>query len=287
GSSQATGHSYPASRQAGDRGGAGAPQAVAGLTFPYGGCGKGGFHGGRRATRRPQDAFEAGSCCSCVTGPYVYGPATLRDRGTRWPGRPRSCQAPVLGGPALAIGAFSKNNRTVLAFIKAAPGIANYNHLRLATSSAVHQALASGQPAAATIAALPGELSRSCRTVTTLMGRHQRSPKYGRKHNMTVLRLRGLVPLASLAAALTLALAACGSSSTSRTPSAPRRSAKPPGSATSRNIVWWASPITTSTPDPRTVLINDFEKVYPNIHVTLRSAPTDTDTNRASLITQI
>src|SRR5215468_2697887 len=32
------------------------------------------------------------------------------------------------------------------------------HHLRLATSSAVHQALASGQPAAATIAALPGEL---------------------------------------------------------------------------------------------------------------------------------
>jgi len=88
----------------------------------------------------------------------VYGPATLRDRGTTWPGRPRCCQAPVLGGPALAIGAFSKNKRTVLAFSKAAPGIANYNHLRLATSSAVHQALASGQPAAATIAALPGEL---------------------------------------------------------------------------------------------------------------------------------
>src|SRR5215471_18156280 len=119
------------------------------------------------------------------------------------------------------------------------------------------------------------------------MGRHQRSPKYGRKHNMTVLRLRGLVPLASLAAALTLALAACGSSSTSSTPSSSGGSAKPPGSATSGNIVWWASPITTSAPDPRTVLINDFEKVYPNIHVTLRSAPTDTDTNRASLITQI
>src|SRR5262249_40006748 len=119
------------------------------------------------------------------------------------------------------------------------------------------------------------------------MGRHQRSPKYGRKHNMTVLRLRGLVPLASLAAALTLALAACGSSSTSSTPSSSGGSAKPPGSATSGNIVWWASPITTSAPDPRTVLINHFENVSPHIHGTLGSAPTDTDTNRASLITQI
>ena len=35
------------------------------------------------------------------------------------------------------------------------PEIANANHLRLAISSAVHQALAIGQPAAATIAALP------------------------------------------------------------------------------------------------------------------------------------
>jgi multiple sugar transport system substrate-binding protein len=35
------------------------------------------------------------------------------------------------------------------------------------------------------------------------------------------------------------------------------------------------------------VLIANFEKAYPNIHVTLQSAPTDTDTNRASLITTI
>jgi multiple sugar transport system substrate-binding protein len=35
------------------------------------------------------------------------------------------------------------------------------------------------------------------------------------------------------------------------------------------------------------VLINAFEKQYPNIHVTLVSASTDTDTNRATLATQI
>jgi len=104
---------------------------------------------------------------------------------------------------------------------------------------------------------------------------------------MTALKPRGLASLASLAAALTLALAACGSSSTTSPSSSSGGSAKPPGSANSGNIVWWASPITTSAPDPRTVLINAFEKAHPRIHVTLRSAPTDTDTNRASLITQI
>jgi multiple sugar transport system substrate-binding protein len=37
----------------------------------------------------------------------------------------------------------------------------------------------------------------------------------------------------------------------------------------------------------RQVLINAFEKQYPNIHVTLTSAPTSTDTNRATLTTDI
>ena len=35
------------------------------------------------------------------------------------------------------------------------------------------------------------------------------------------------------------------------------------------------------------MLINAFEKQYPNIHVTLVPAPTDTDTNRATLATEI
>ncbi|HEX6525096.1 MAG TPA: ABC transporter substrate-binding protein [Streptosporangiaceae bacterium] len=91
-----------------------------------------------------------------------------------------------------------------------------------------------------------------------------------------------------MASALTLA--ACGSSGSSSTSTGAAGSSatsSASGSATSGSITWWASPITTSTPDPRTVLISAFEKAYPNIHVSLQSAPTDTDTNRASLITTI
>jgi multiple sugar transport system substrate-binding protein len=95
---------------------------------------------------------------------------------------------------------------------------------------------------------------------------------------------------ATLGLASALALAAC-SSSTTTTPSSGATSAgatsAPAGTATSGNITWWASPITTTSPDPRAVLISAFEKAYPNIKVSLQSAPTDTDTNRASLITTI
>ena len=81
-----------------------------------------------------------------------------------------------------------------------------------------------------------------------------------------------------------LAAAACsGGSGGSGSASAPPAS----GSATSGNITWWASPITTTSPDPRMVLISAFEKAYPKIHVKLQSAPTDTDTNRTGLITTI
>ena len=105
---------------------------------------------------------------------------------------------------------------------------------------------------------------------------------------------------AALAAAGVLALAACGSSGGSSTSTsglgsstgsstavaAPTSSAS--GSATSGSIVWSASPLTgTGANDARTVLINAFEKQYPNIHVSLVSAPTDTDTNRATLATEI
>src|SRR6202451_2322093 len=108
---------------------------------------------------------------------------------------------------------------------------------------------------------------------------------------------------AALAAAGVLALAACGSSggsssstrpgalgggsrSASTAVSSPTSSAS--GSATSGSIVWSASPLSgTGSNDARTVLINAFEKQYPGIKVTLTSAPTDTDTNRATLATQI
>jgi len=107
---------------------------------------------------------------------------------------------------------------------------------------------------------------------------------------------------AALAAAGVLALAACGSSGgsssststgalggssgSSTAVASPTSSAT--GSATSGDIVWSASPLSgTGANDARTVLINAFEKQYPNIHVTLNSAPTDTDTNRATLATTI
>lgn len=91
---------------------------------------------------------------------------------------------------------------------------------------------------------------------------------------------RRFLLLTTLAAVFALTLAACGGSSSSG-------KGAPKGSATSGNITWWASPIVNITPDIRSYLITQFEKVYPKIHVKLISAPTDTDTNRASLITQI
>lgn len=94
---------------------------------------------------------------------------------------------------------------------------------------------------------------------------------------------RRLFLLTTLAAASALTLAACGGSSSSTSGAGAATS----GSATSGSITWWASPITNTTPEVRTVLIQAFEKAYPKIHVTLQSAPTDTDTNRASLVTTI
>ncbi|HEX2822189.1 MAG TPA: ABC transporter substrate-binding protein [Streptosporangiaceae bacterium] len=97
--------------------------------------------------------------------------------------------------------------------------------------------------------------------------------------------------LTALAGVTVLTLAACGSSSSSSassgsTPTSTSTSSV--GSTTSGSIVWSASPLTgTGANDARTVLINAFEKQYPNIHVTLVSASTDTDTNRATLATQI
>ena len=106
---------------------------------------------------------------------------------------------------------------------------------------------------------------------------------------MTIVRPRHgkrRYTLAAVGAAAVLALAACSSNTSGNGGSS---ASAPPvtGSATSGNITWWASPITTSSPDPRVVLIDAFEKAYPKIHVNLQSAPTDTDTNRASLITTI
>ena len=78
------------------------------------------------------------------------------------------------------------------------------------------------------------------------------------------------------------------SSASSSTSSPASGTSAAAGSATSGSIVWSASPITTNSHgDTRTTLITAFNKVYPNIHVTLVSAPTNTDTNRATLATEI
>src|SRR5271167_1483444 len=82
------------------------------------------------------------------------------------------------------------------------------------------------------------------------------------------------------------ASSASASSTSTSSPSSGTSAAA--GSATSGSIVWSASPITTNSfGDTRTVLITAFNKVYPNIHVTLVSAPTNTATNRATLATEI
>ena len=94
------------------------------------------------------------------------------------------------------------------------------------------------------------------------------------------------VAIAGLAAAFVAGVFALVSGgSTASAAKSPMATA--PGNATSGTITWWASPISTSGPDVRKVWIAAFEKAYPHIKVTLISAPTDTDTNRATLTTQI
>jgi multiple sugar transport system substrate-binding protein len=104
-------------------------------------------------------------------------------------------------------------------------------------------------------------------------------------------RLKGGFGLTALAGVTVLTLAACGSSGSSSSAASGGSSTAPKssiGSTTSGSIVWSASPLSgTGANDARTVLINAFEKQYPGIKVTLTSAPTDTDTNRATLATEI
>jgi multiple sugar transport system substrate-binding protein len=112
--------------------------------------------------------------------------------------------------------------------------------------------------------------------------------------------LKGWQLTAVVGAAGAVALAGCSSSgsssggtgststSTSSSTALPAGgSSSAPGNATSGSISWSASPINPGGKDVRQVLISDFEKKYPNIHVSLISAPNDTDTNRATLATQI
>jgi multiple sugar transport system substrate-binding protein len=102
-------------------------------------------------------------------------------------------------------------------------------------------------------------------------------------------RLNGRQLTVVVGVAGALALAGCGGSSGgSSGGSGGGATTSASGSATSGKIVWSASPIAgAGATDTRTVLINAFEQKYPNIHVTLTSAPTNTDTNRATLATEI
>ena len=105
----------------------------------------------------------------------------------------------------------------------------------------------------------------------------------GRQRLVRIKSRRGL-GVTAVASVAALGLAACGSSGGSSSGG----STSNLGSSTSGSIVWSASPISGSgATDTRTVLINAFEKAYPKIHVSLNSAPTNTDTYRASLATQI
>jgi len=88
---------------------------------------------------------------------------------------------------------------------------------------------------------------------------------------------RGAGAFASLAAALTVAGVAAAPSALAATRHA----------SSVTTITWWASPISTSGPDLRTTLIKAFEKADPSVHVKLETAPTNTDTNRADLVTTI
>jgi multiple sugar transport system substrate-binding protein len=88
---------------------------------------------------------------------------------------------------------------------------------------------------------------------------------------------RGGGAFASLVAALTVAGVAAAPSALAATHHAP----------STTTITWWASPISTSGPDLRQTLINAFEKANPSIRVKLQTAPTNTDTNRADLVTTI
>jgi multiple sugar transport system substrate-binding protein len=97
----------------------------------------------------------------------------------------------------------------------------------------------------------------------------------------------GGLALAAAAGAAVLAVSACGGGASGSTAGG-SPAASVATSATAGAVVWSASPLSgTGANDARTVLINAFEKQYPGIKVTLVSAPTDTDTNRATLATEI
>ena len=98
----------------------------------------------------------------------------------------------------------------------------------------------------------------------------------------------GIAGAVALAGCSSSATSSPGTGSTGTSTGAPAGgTSSAPGNATSGTITWSANPINPGGHDVRQVLISDFEKQYPNIHVNLVSAPNNTDTYRAQLTTQI
>lgn len=96
---------------------------------------------------------------------------------------------------------------------------------------------------------------------------------------MITKRKRRIAALAAGTAAVLALGTACSSSSSTTAPAAT-------GSA-SGTITWFANQFGPTTVDVRKTLIADFEKAYPNIKVKLEQAPSDSDTYRSTLVTQI
>jgi multiple sugar transport system substrate-binding protein len=113
----------------------------------------------------------------------------------------------------------------------------------------------------------------------------QRAPTHARH---PARRRTAFIAAASAAAVVAAIILVVALTPHSTTTTGTGGTAAAPGPATSGSITWSASPIAgTGATDVRNVLISAFEKQYPTIHVALASAPTDPDTDRAKMATDI
>jgi multiple sugar transport system substrate-binding protein len=104
-------------------------------------------------------------------------------------------------------------------------------------------------------------------------------------------RRKTAIPAAALAVAALTAIAGCsasGSGSSSATGTTPASSPSSAGQGKpSGTITWYANQFGPTSTDVRKTLIAAFEKAYPGITVNLEQAPSDSDTFRSTLETQI
>ena len=99
-------------------------------------------------------------------------------------------------------------------------------------------------------------------------------------------RLKAYAALA-VATASIIALSACSGTSSTTNDNSSGGLKTAPGNATSGTVDFWAGQTLVGGQDMNKVLIDNFTKEYPNIKVNYTVAPSDTDTNRATLTTQI